>query len=122
MSPRHLVAAAAFILLSSPLSAQSVKAGIEAWQRADYSAAVAIWRPLAERGDADAQFNLGQAYRLGRGVPLNLGTAKGWFDRSARTGHVDAETTLGLLLFENGERPEGLKWLRQAADQGEARA
>ncbi|MFL6753754.1 MAG: SPOR domain-containing protein [Sphingomicrobium sp.] len=122
MSPRHLVAAAAFILLSSPLSAQSVKAGIEAWQRADYSAAVAIWRPLAERGDADAQFNLGQAYRLGRGVPINLSQARTWFERAAGTGHLDAETTLGLLLFQNGDQAQGLKWLRQAAEQGEPRA
>ena len=122
MSPKYLVAAATFALLSSPLSAQSVKAGIEAWQRADYGAAVAIWRPLAERGDADAQFNLGQAYRLGRGVPINLGQAKTWFERAAGTGHVDAETTLGLLLFQNGDQAQGLKWLKQAAEQGEPRA
>ncbi|MBV8907575.1 MAG: hypothetical protein JOZ20_01110, partial [Sphingomonas sp.] len=48
-------------MFTAPLSAQSVKAGIEAWQHADYAAAVAIWRPLAENGDADAAFNLGQA-------------------------------------------------------------
>src|SRR3954464_9324611 len=122
MSPRHLVAAAAFILLSAPLSAQSVKAGIEAWQRADYTAAVAIWRPLAEKGDADAQFNLGQAYRLGRGVTINLGAAKTWFERAANKGHLDAQTTLGLLLFQNGDQAQGLKWLKQAAEQGEPRA
>lgn len=108
--------------LSAPLPAQSVKAGIEAWQRADYAAAVAIWRPLAENGDADAAFNLGQAYRLGRGVPTNLASAKSWFERAARSGHVDAQTTLGLLLFQNGDQPEGLKWLKAAAEQGEARA
>src|SRR3954464_1941796 len=119
MSPRHLVAAAAFILLSSPLSAQSVKAGIEAWQRADYSSAVAIWKPLAERGDADAQFNLGQAYRLGRGVENNLSVAETWFKRAAASGHMDAQTTLGLLLFQNGDQAAGLKWLKQASDQGE---
>jgi hypothetical protein len=45
--------------------------------------AVAIWRPLAEKGDADAAFNLGQAYRLGRGVPLDLAQAQSWFDRAA---------------------------------------
>ena len=39
---------------AAPLAAQSVKAGIEAWQHADYAGAVAIWRPLAEKGDADA--------------------------------------------------------------------
>src|SRR5215467_1923688 len=122
MSPKHLVAASIALLLSAPISAQSVKAGIDAWQRSDYSGAVAIWRPLAEKGDADAEFNLGQAYRLGRGVPTNLAAAKTWFERSANQGHVDAETTLGLLLFQNGEQSEGLNWLKRAALQGEPRA
>jgi TPR repeat protein len=108
--------------LSVPVSAQSVKAGIEAWQRADYASAVAIWRPFAEKGDPDAEFNLGQAYRLGRGVPLDLGAAKMWFWRAANSGHLDAETTLGLLLFQNGDQTNGLKWLKRAADQGEPRA
>jgi hypothetical protein len=109
-------------LLSAPLSAQSVKAGIEAWQRADYAGAIAIWRPLAEKGDADAQFNLGQAYRLGRGVQINLVAAKAWLERAAASGHLDAETTLGLLLFQNNDQAEGLKWLKLAAEQGEPRA
>jgi hypothetical protein len=122
MSPKYLVAAALLALIAAPLPAQSVKAGIEAWQRADYGAAVAIWRPLAEAGDADAQFNLGQAYRLGRGVAINLGAAKSWFERAASSGHLDAQTTLGLLLFQNGDQAEGLKWLRRAAEQGEPRA
>src|SRR4029453_16305922 len=122
MSPKYLVAAALFAAIAAPVSAQSVKAGIEAWQRADYAAAVAIWRPLADAGDADAQFNLGQAYRLGRGVPIDLGVAKVFFERAAKAGHLDATTTLGLLLFQNGDQSQGLKWLRQAADQGEPRA
>src|SRR3954463_9319086 len=100
----YLVTAALVVALSAPASAQSVKAGIEAWQRADYAAAVAIWRPLAEKGDADAAFNLGQAYRLGRGVPTNLAAAKTWLERAADKGHVDAQTTLGLLLFQNGDQ------------------
>ena len=122
MSPKYLVAAMLATALSAPLSAQTVKAGIDAWQRADYASAVAIWRPLAEGGDADAQFNLGQAYRLGRGVQLDLSAARVWFERAARKGHVDAETTLGLLTFQNGDRVTGLKWLKAAADQGEPRA
>src|SRR3954452_20786064 len=122
MSSKYLVAAMLMAFAISPVSAQSVKAGIEAWQRADYTAAVAIWRPLAEKGDADAQFNLGQAYRLGRGVTINLGAAKTWFERAANKGHLDAQTTLGLLLFQNGEQPDGLKWLKEAAEQGEPRA
>lgn len=122
MSGKYLVAALLAALMSAPLPAQSVKAGIEAWQRADYPTAVAIWRPLAEKGDADAQFNLGQAYRLGRGVPINLALAKNWFEKAAGRGHLDAETTLGLLLFQNGDQAAGLKWLKQAAEQGEPRA
>jgi TPR repeat protein len=122
MSPKYLITAALLLCAPASLSAQSVKAGIEAWQRADYAGAVAIWRPLAEKGDADAQFNLGQAYRLGRGVTINLGAAQTWFERAAKQGHLDAETTLGLLLFQNGDKAEGLKWLKEAADKGEPRA
>jgi cell division septation protein DedD len=100
----------------------SVKAGIEAWQRSDYAAAVGIWRPLADKGDADAAFNLGQAYRLGRGVPSNLAIAQTWLERAARKGHVDAQTTLGLMLYDLGNRVAALRWLKSAAEQGEPRA
>jgi hypothetical protein len=122
MNRKYLIASALLAFAAAPSWAQSVKAGIDAWQRADYSGAVAIWRPLAEKGDADAEFNLGQAYRLGRGVPTNLAAAKTWFERAANQGHVDAETTLGLLLFQNGDQSEGLNWLKKAAQQGEPRA
>ena len=90
-----------------PTHAQSVRAGIDAWQKGDTAQAVAIWRPLAEKGDADAAFNLGQAYRLGRGVNLDLAQAQTWLERAARKGHVDAQTTLGLLLFQNGNQTAG---------------
>jgi len=110
------------LLWAAPAPAQSVKAGIEAWQKADYARAVEIWRPLAENGDADAQFNLGQAYRLGRGVKIDLGSAQTWLERAASQGHVDAQSTLGLLLFGNGNQAEGAKWLKQAAEKGEPRA
>src|SRR3954468_24652876 len=122
MNRKHLIPALIVLEASSPLAAQSVKAGIAAWQKADYAGAVAIWRPLAEKGDADAQFNLGQAYRLGRGVPTNLAAAQTWFERAANKGHLDAQTTLGLLLFQNGSRAQGLKWLKAAAEKGEPRA
>lgn len=108
--------------LSLPAAGQSVRAGVEAWQKGDTAGATAIWRPLAEMGDADAAFNLGQAYRLGRGVPLDLAQAQGWFERAARKGHVDAQTTLGLLLFTNGNRVAAMRWLKQAAEAGEPRA
>lgn len=119
MSAHWLIAG---ILLAAPAGAQSVKAGIEAWGRADYRAALVAWRPLAAKGNTDAMFNLGQAYRLGRGVPIDLAQAQGWYDRAAHAGHVDAEAQLGILLFQTGNRASGLRWLKSAADKGEARA
>lgn len=101
---------------------QTVKAGIAAWQKGDYAGAVAIWRPLAEKGDADAEFNMGQAYRLGRGVPVDLAQAEVWLEKAARAGHMDAQTTLGLLLWDSGDRSGSLQWLKKAAQQGEPRA
>ena len=73
-----------------------MKAGIDAWQRSDYTHAVSIWRPLAEGGDADAQFNLGQAYRLGRGVPLDLAAATIWFERAAREAAISTRRQLSV--------------------------
>ena len=103
-------------------AAPTVGDGIAAWQRKDFSTAVAIWRPLAERGDADAAFNLGQAYRLGRGVALDLASAQRWLARAAGSGHLDAQTTLGLLLFDSGDQAAGARWLKVASEAGEPRA
>jgi TPR repeat protein len=119
---RTLLLALTIGLAALPASAQSVRAGIEAWQKGDAAGAVAIWQPLADKGDADAAFNLGQAYRLGKGVPLDLAQAQAWLERSARKGHIDAAATLGLLLFQNGNRVSGMRWLKAAAEAGEPRA
>ena len=120
--PWKWLAAGAAMACATAAGAQDVSGGISAWQQGDYARAVEIWRPLAQAGDADAAFNLGQAYRLGRGVPVDLATAQVWLEQAALGGHMDAQTTLGLLLFESGNRTGGLRWLRQAADQGEPRA
>lgn len=117
------IALAAFMSApAQPAAPATVKAGIEAWQNGDYPGAVAIWRPLAEAGNADAAFNLGQAYRLGRGVPINLGAAQAWLLRAASKDHLDAQTTLGLLLFDNGDMKGAMRWLKAAAERGDARA
>ena len=112
----------AFLVLAAPVAAQSVGDGIDAWQKGDFAAAVKIWRPLAEAGDPDAAFNVGQAYRLGRGVPISLAAAQTWLLRAATKDHLDAQSTLGLLLFDSGNRLGGLRWLKTAAEKGDARA
>ncbi|NNE83386.1 MAG: sel1 repeat family protein, partial [Alphaproteobacteria bacterium] len=45
----------AMSLLAAPVVAQDVAAGIEAYERRDYKTALAVWQPLADRGEADAQ-------------------------------------------------------------------
>lgn len=112
----------ASLFWAATAAAQNVKAGIDAWQRGDFVGAIATWRPLAEAGDPDAAFNMGQAYRLGRGVLVDLATAQTWLERAANKDHVDAQTTLGLLLFQNGQQAEGLKWLKLAAEKGDPRS
>lgn len=110
------------LVMAVPASAQSVRAGIDAWGAGKPEQAVAIWRPLAAKGSADAAFNLGQAYKLGRGVTADLAQAQRFYEQAARAGHLEAQTSLGLLLFQNGNRAAALRWLKQASDAGEPRA
>jgi len=43
--------------------------GVAAYDRGDYATAFEEFRPLAEQGNDDAQFNLGVMYGNGQGVP-----------------------------------------------------
>ncbi len=103
-------------------SGQNVQAGVQAWQIGNYEEAVRRWRPLAERGDPDALFNLGHAYRLGRGVSQDMARAEDHYARAARAGHVEAQAMYGLILFQNGRRQEAMPFVRAAAENGDARA
>jgi len=111
------------ILLGGAVSALAdVKAGVDAWTQGDYDKAVHEWVPLAQAGDPDAQFNLGQAYKLGRGVPADLGRALDYYRQAALQGHDRAEDNYGLLLFQQNRRVEALPYLEHSAERGEPRA
>lgn len=108
---------------SQPVAANAdVKRGVEAWEGGDYATAVKLWRPLAIKGDADAQFNLAQAYRFGRSVPLDMKAAEDWYRRSAAQGHLQAEDNLGLIMFQNGDRQNAMPMIRRSANRGDPRA
>jgi uncharacterized protein len=102
------------LALATPALAD-VKNGIDAYQRGDFASAVGAWRPLAIAGDADAQYNLGQAYRLGRGVPADPQMAESWFKKAADQGHERARNAYGLTLFQNGRRQEAIPYIEEAA-------
>lgn len=99
-----------------------VKQGVDAWERGDYKTAVEKWRGPAVAGNADAQFNLGQAYKLGRGVPSDLAQAEEWYRKAAMQGHPQAEDNYGLALFQNGKRTQAVTWLEKSSNRGEPRA
>jgi hypothetical protein len=128
---RQLLAASAIALaavsVAAPAQAQTaaeiaMKAGIDAWDQGDFAGAVRQWRPLAEKGDPDAQFNLGQAYKQGKGVPDDLATALGWYEKAAQRGHPQAQVNVGLLLYNGGRKSDALPWLSKGADLGDPRS
>ena len=123
--PAALGLAGLFIAVSAPALTPAfadVKAGVDAWSRGEYRKAVDEWRPAAIAGDADAQFNLGQAYKLGRGVPVDMAMAESWYRKAALQGQIEAEANYGLILFQNGKREEALPWLNKSVARGEPRA
>lgn len=123
MAKARFVMAAAALAVLPALSAQaSVKDGVDAWSRGDYPRAVAEWQKPAAAGDADARFNLAQAYKLGKGVAPDLKRAEALYLKAAQQGHLQAADTYGLLLFQTGRREAAMAWLVPSAERGEPRA
>ena len=98
-----------------------VKQGVDAWGKGDYKAAIKDWQGPAAKGDADAQFNLGQAYRLGKGVPADKARAEDWYRKAAEQGHFQAQDNYGRMLFDRGERAQAAPWLEKSAARGDPR-
>lgn len=99
-----------------------VKAGVDAWSTGDFTRAVKEWQAAADRGDPDAQFNLGQVHRLGRGVPVDMGKARYYFAQAAAQGHMQAADNYGLMLFQDGKRTTALPYIEAASERGDPRA
>lgn len=76
----------------------------------------------AQAGDAAAEFQLGEAYRTGRGVAADPESAIMWYRRAAAQGHIRASEELGFALFAHGDRKEAMPYIEKAAARGEARA
>lgn len=113
---------AAGLLAVPGIALADVNSGVAAWQEGDYAAAVAEWREPAAQGDPDAQFNMGQAYRLGRGVEQNTRQAEVYYAKAAAQGHLKAADNLGLLLFQNGRQQDAMPYVLDAASRGDPRA
>lgn len=108
-------------------TAADVASAWAAYQRGDHAQALKVLQPLAEAGNADAQYDLGTMYSDGHGVPRDARQAEAWWEKAANQGQADAQFSLGfMLLYGQGEGDNavaadpnaGLPWLQKAASQG----
>ncbi|MEX0815303.1 MAG: peptidoglycan-binding protein, partial [Dongiaceae bacterium] len=97
---RLVLALAIWFALTAPAWA-GFEEGLAAYERGDYATAVREWLPLAQQGDAAAQFNLGVMYDTGKGVPQDYAEAVRWYRRAAEQGHAAAMNYLGFM-YEYG--------------------
>jgi hypothetical protein len=85
-------------LLAAGVARADLTSGLEAYRAGDYATALSELQPLAEAGEADAQFALGEMYLKGLGVVQDFGNASAWFAKAAETGHTQAMANYGSLL------------------------
>jgi TPR repeat protein len=119
---RHFTVA----LLCSGLCAYSwagMDEGAAAYEAKNYAVALKEMRPLAEKGNMYAQYNLGVMYENAQGVAKDGKEAAKWYKKSAEQGASFSQYNLGAL-YENGigvaqNYPEALRWYRKAAAQND---
>lgn len=114
------------VVASIGIEAADFEKGLVAYNSGDYEAAFKEWQPLAEQGNADAQFNLAIMYDNGWGVARDHRHAANWYLRAAQQGYVQAQLNLGVAYALGEGVPqddhEAVKWYRKAAEQGNADA
>ena len=87
------------------------------------------YKKLAENGNAEAQYKLGNCYESGKGVAEDDGEAVKWYRKSADQNYAHAQWWLGYC-YQYGfirsvlpkDAPEAVKWYFKAADQGDSRS
>jgi TPR repeat protein len=102
---RTFKAASAALFFAVGFAGSAVAGPLEnidaAFEKGDFGTALRLIRPLAEQGNAVAQFNLAIIYARGRGVPQDYATAVSWLRKSADQGDADAQNNLGFM-YEMG--------------------
>ncbi len=119
----------AFLLLltiSSVMFHDDFQDGWSSYVKKDFKTAHKLWLPLAEEGNARAQFFMGYMYDLGFGVQEEDQEAVKWYRLAAEQGDSRAQFFMGFMFdFGSGVKEddqEAVKWYRLAAKQGYAQA
>ena len=112
--------------LITPVAAGLYEDAAAAYTRGDYETALRILQPLAEQGDANAQFNLALMYNKGDGVLRDNAEAVKWYRKAADQGYAAAQFNLALMYEKSPGIPrdyaEANRLYRAAADEGLADA
>lgn len=121
-----LLMGACLLALAGQANADSLSDAKRALDAGDFATAAKLYMPLAQQGNADAQFHLGELYDEGEGVPENDVEALQWYRMAADQGHEAAQTVLGAM-YSVGQGvtqdfKEAVRWDRLAAEQGSATA
>jgi uncharacterized protein len=116
---RAFAAAASLLVSLSGTALADLDAGVDAWERGDYATAYREWKPLADAGDTDAQYNLGILYYH---AERDYANAAKWLHKAAEHGHPSAQHDLGSLYLLGLGVPqsdaEAARWFHLAAEQG----
>ncbi len=119
---RRVTLVAVFLLALAAPAWADFQAAWEAYERGDYATALREWRPLAEQGDATAQFNVGLMYVDGLGVPKDYAEAVRWLRKAAEQGDTDAQNYLGVMYDYGPGVPQDYvqahMWYNLAAARG----
>jgi hypothetical protein len=107
---------------NATVSAGTYESGFEAFQANQQKTALKIWSPLADQGNADAQFSMGVLYYSGGEIEQNLELAVEWFRKAANQEHAGAQFNLGNE-YKRGEvlaqdDSKAVYWWRKAAQKG----
>ena len=83
-------------------------------------------RPLADNGNANAQYNMGVLYDEGYGVEQDYAKARQWYEKAAAQNYAKAEHNLGIM-YQSGHGVEkssakAAEWFKRAAEHGEPAA
>jgi hypothetical protein len=82
----------------------------------------------ANSGNAEAQYQLADAYLNGKGVTKDSRQGVEWLKKAAASDHPGAQLSLAYMYLKGGEQnipkdpAQGLRWLQKAADHGYAPA
>ncbi len=106
--------------------ASDFDAGMKCYESRDFDCAVQSWRPLAEAGVAQAQYNLALLYTRGQGVTKDPAKAAEYFEKAADMGVVQAQYNLAqAYLLGRGvskDEEKAISWFQKAAELGDPNA